>query len=414
MTRARSNKSAYTKRTGKRWTPNVQYDLASMAKETLPNGAPQYYFTMHDAPRIGLNPKYVYETTPVGVYAYPLDEERYTELLEDQLPYVSRAQYVTLLKAVQPDNMLVLSRGERRTAWLNDDKWHIKSIFKNVADEPDRYAKVQHEWGSPVQLTASLLRQEVSAVVDLGTGTIHKNEPWQAVFLTPQSFQVVETFETWHVRHADRTTLSCTLSRLREVLQSLAFEIKGLAALEISRGGWFEQSPQDAPIITDSRHLTVCLHTAVNGIGLARLLRGHGIPVFLVDVPGEHGTKLVIRTEDSGFVGTGVPTKLIRSMRGGVKIADVLSRDDLVSTYKLSQEELEELRSGIASYALFPDVGTRQIRVTPINVSRYETPPYAAMGTIFIRAFQKENPTPKKLLMFEYACEEKIQATREL
>ena len=71
---------------------------------------PRYYFFMHEFPKVGLNPKAQYNTTPLGVYAYPLTAD-YLQLLRSQrLPYVGDSQYMTILEATEPEKVLVIDQ----------------------------------------------------------------------------------------------------------------------------------------------------------------------------------------------------------------------------------------------------------------------------------------------------------------
>jgi 8-oxo-dGTP diphosphatase len=114
--RARQNSIRFSREKGGKWGPEDQYDLDAMAAEKLTNGAPRYYFHLHDVLKVGVSPHNVryYVTTPLGVYGYPLTPE-YLFLLRGKgdlakIPTFMDRKYVSLLEAVQPDKMLVIRR----------------------------------------------------------------------------------------------------------------------------------------------------------------------------------------------------------------------------------------------------------------------------------------------------------------
>jgi len=97
---------AYSKKFGKR------LDLTSFVEPFVnkkdENGINIYAVRMTDIPKLGINPKYGFDN-PRGVYAYPLTQSIYKQLLDDDLPYVSDAKNILLIKIKNPKKWLNLS-----------------------------------------------------------------------------------------------------------------------------------------------------------------------------------------------------------------------------------------------------------------------------------------------------------------
>lgn len=174
--RVRVNASRYSRETGKIWDANLLFNLQQAAKTELYPGLPKYYFHMHEIPKVGFNLHPSYGNTPLGVYAYLLNDEYLTKLLDDVLPYRSNNPFVTILELVDPDTVLsARAIGDYR-----------KKLLPEYTTERDR---VKH-------LRQLIIADGYTSVLDNGSGEIHRNEPAQIAFLTSSSYKVIETFET--------------------------------------------------------------------------------------------------------------------------------------------------------------------------------------------------------------------------
>lgn len=259
--RARKNKSAYERKTGKRWTPHVQYDWATMIDQKLPTDAPRFYFFMHEFPKVGLNPNADYESTPLGVYAYPLTRAYFQKLVNDKLPYVSRAAYTTVLEATQPESMYLFENNSRimrnllerlagRTLTKDEARAFVKTLspleteqvdvrgferYETLNLMRDKYIAIKALRGTTAQFASRLLKEGVTSVVDMGTETIHVNEPHQAVFLSPRAFRVVDTFRTADLRKEG--AVPKTSAQLVEDIQALGPAIAGLVVEQVVLSG---------------------------------------------------------------------------------------------------------------------------------------------------------------------------------
>ena len=209
-------------------------DLDAMAKDTLWNDAPRFYFSMQ-APLPGhrsgqkspvstvlwANRHAQYKTTPVGVYAYPLTPP-YLHMLRTsalhqykvelkgkpkaKLPYAESHKNVYFIEARDAGRMLFIpthargydyyreqALGEMHLTKLNPGGESPYTIYKRLKRES------QAEAGSyqySRQLLKKLRQNGYTSVVDMGNGAIHGNEPTQAVFLAPSAFSVVAALTT--------------------------------------------------------------------------------------------------------------------------------------------------------------------------------------------------------------------------
>jgi hypothetical protein len=99
--------SRYKKETGKSsWGAE---DLKKYLSDTSQDAKnfQQYAFTMTSINKVGVNPRSEYET-PLGVYFYPLTNEMYDSLIDNNLPFASESENVSLvrLKDVQSSKWL--------------------------------------------------------------------------------------------------------------------------------------------------------------------------------------------------------------------------------------------------------------------------------------------------------------------
>lgn len=126
QSRARPNKTRYQTEKGEDFVHPLFSQLDQMAHEKLPNGAPRYHFFMHDLPKVGLNPTATYNTTPLGIYGYLLTPSYLHLLRTNELPYVTDANFVTILEATEPQRMLYVDYNPALPPMLNVDPILLK------------------------------------------------------------------------------------------------------------------------------------------------------------------------------------------------------------------------------------------------------------------------------------------------
>lgn len=243
---------AYERHTG------VQFNVNSHLKKYVSDEmTPSYYFTMTDINKVGINPQSEYHT-PTGIYAYPLNTSHYKMLLSNNLPFVSSAPNCTILKLIEKNKTLKVGDANvtgiimwheiqplliEVAKFLNPgyDNKQIMHLLDRIEDKNDHYNKNPDAqfFGATFLLTKSPTRWSTvmrkfgfSAVYDPGYGIIHPSEPSQCVFLSPNSYRVIESFNTSSIR--------------RNTSDQTAEEIKKLSLLLTT------DSEIDSPHFTDS------------------------------------------------------------------------------------------------------------------------------------------------------------------
>lgn len=182
------------------------------------------YITFSDLQKVGVNPRSEH-STPTGVYAYPLDQV-WTEFDKDDLPFAGDRPFIHVL---EPRGRIidVMDYGqddwERDLAKLSEIDPEGVEKFRQVAMDtalPARYyasfmwnltrlmSGTHHEREDdfdnrlddelfeerPARWNALLRKLGYDVITDTkGLGLIHKNEPKQAVFLSPRGYQHILT-----------------------------------------------------------------------------------------------------------------------------------------------------------------------------------------------------------------------------
>ena len=182
---------------------------------------PYTYLHYTNTPKVGINYKTEHET-PWGVYTYPLTPTIMLQLQRNEIPYMQEAKYVFLLNAVSDANVLYTSQditGQQFYDYVAEAEmvtghdavtmnaaiaqakkgalvptnlgilWNLTRILSTTD-----YAKVgtQH----PGFWTKLLVEIGIDVMVDDGRSpVIHRNEPIQALFLTPGSYNVIELYD---------------------------------------------------------------------------------------------------------------------------------------------------------------------------------------------------------------------------
>jgi hypothetical protein len=190
-----------------------------------------YGITMTEIPKVGINPRSEYNT-PIGIYFYPLDF--YKETIEneyDELPFQHNAKYINLIKSKSPKPSVLSLTDVTQTEKLeiiekikslevfSKDKTVINSDIENIISDSHYYSLVKTPGGklwyilmrvaqylsnhskkyfgtnsnSRVIWNWLLRRLNYKAVIDLGGGIIHNNEPTQGLFLSIEDVNLVKS-----------------------------------------------------------------------------------------------------------------------------------------------------------------------------------------------------------------------------
>ena len=163
--------------------------------------------------KFGINPSSDYDSTPIGIYAYPID---YVISLKRKVPYVSNKPFLQVFKA--KGNFLYIV--DYTDLDLNNDLEKIKYISQKLdwnKDEINLILSHAHSknpaktlwWiistiaeyfmpGSSRKIVKwnTLFRMlGYDGVIDNGYGAIHTNEPTQAVFFSTKNLKLLEVID---------------------------------------------------------------------------------------------------------------------------------------------------------------------------------------------------------------------------
>jgi hypothetical protein len=215
----------YQKEKGEKYSPKEEFQKRITEHPT------KFAFTMVSIPKVGLNPNTKYNT-PAGVYFYPLTQDYYEMLIENQLPFVSNAPYCGLVELNWSDKSkwLIFDLSRQGSKTEEDLSKAIELIKKSI--QQDQFTKIQDlvihtgqhyngygydgkifDWtyfaakqlaGSGTRLTIAwtkLLRQlGYIGLYDEGTGVIHPSEKTQLVCLEPSAYTTLNVYATPDIR----------------------------------------------------------------------------------------------------------------------------------------------------------------------------------------------------------------------
>lgn len=191
-----------------------------------------YYISYTKVDKIGINPRSQFDT-PIGIYTYPLTKEIYKNMYDYKtaaaVPFAGMSPFIWVLKANNPDKAMWLGSNYYTKDDYELDVWKMEKFFVNgdYMDEKDFHFRVEQYAGQAYEETFSsqiwnvtrmfaarhlelnsrtpvawnwLMRNvlKYDYAVDFDSGTIHENEPTQAVFFSKAAFTVVEK-----IRNAD-------------------------------------------------------------------------------------------------------------------------------------------------------------------------------------------------------------------
>jgi hypothetical protein len=205
-------------------------------------------FTMID--KVGANPRTQF-STPIGIYTYPLDEETWQDVMDDDIPFAGDLKYINIIKSraskvmdsanyaqgdmvsneiklreclldywmEDPDGIYQFLKDAQTSAFRkknspfmamtwNQTRWvamAISTARKNKTLDPEKRLTLvdvanhvakeyDDNWNSNPQLWNHVLSNVLGydMILDRGAGIIHSNEPKQALFLKLSALQLME------------------------------------------------------------------------------------------------------------------------------------------------------------------------------------------------------------------------------
>jgi flagellum-specific peptidoglycan hydrolase FlgJ len=154
--------------------------------------------------------------TPVGLYFYPLNIEYYKKLLNKNLPYASYYRYIWIYKLKPESNIIYVSKYLEQD-FLNDFT-KLSNMFPDLKDRSDEFMhRGRVSEGTNSTFVSDLLyvlykqlkfnKYQVSKMLidlgyggiydDIGSGTIHTNEPVQAVVFSTKFIEPIDVVNNY-------------------------------------------------------------------------------------------------------------------------------------------------------------------------------------------------------------------------
>ena len=213
-----------------------KYSITDEFESRVSEFPSQYAFTMISVPKVGINPKTSYNT-PAGVYCYPLDYQHFMQLMNNKLPFVSRAPYIGLIKLnlSDPSKWLFLDKNNPGTYedateaidYLNLLGMDGEALYKRAA-RAGKHWRMGHSariWdmlffaSEPPSGGLSKNYRTVKwnklfrnlgyiGAYDNGNGIIHQSEPTQLVCFEPSAYETIGVYETAILRKQTLQVLS--------------------------------------------------------------------------------------------------------------------------------------------------------------------------------------------------------------
>jgi hypothetical protein len=233
---------------------SVVDQLEQIAKQY---GTDDIFVRFSSTDKFGVNPRHEYKTTPLGIYAYPLDYVLDTEL--SNVPYMSTAPYIWVFKNTAPPNTVIDSErpvdptivsrieqlfgdmykkkgndyaldsfdddsldrgGDDGYEWAGYDYdtdepfidktsplriFHMVNMYYNDMEEDD-WSEAEQVTLSPSEKTKLFRAAGVTALVDHGHGLIHINEGTQAVFFDISKLKMIKLIQqgSWNKPAVDK------------------------------------------------------------------------------------------------------------------------------------------------------------------------------------------------------------------
>ena len=154
------------------------------------------YTTVH---KIGVNPQSHFET-PLGVYCYQVDSFDMEQIIEGSMPYTGSDEWkYAFFFTIDPGSKIVNVNNSGESDFEQEAKKSVSSYLvqddatRVWADEAKYDTYFSKFWnvtrnlahGNIANWNKLLRNNGIDIVVDYGSGTIHPNEPIQAVVLNP-------------------------------------------------------------------------------------------------------------------------------------------------------------------------------------------------------------------------------------
>jgi hypothetical protein len=195
---------------------NKKVGLLDIMKKYLSDSQNHYLLSFTDIDKIGINPKYGYNT-PLGIYLYILTPETYN-MIKNRTTFATDRPYVTIAKMNNNKILIFLYYTESD---FNSDveklrKFYPKDEFNTITKNTSLYnfnpgeriwrlsyalARLKKQTKTDTLATSTevykILHKELgyNGALSLGDGVIHPNEPFQFVAFSTEAFKVIDRVE---------------------------------------------------------------------------------------------------------------------------------------------------------------------------------------------------------------------------
>ena len=191
----------YKQETGKK------YDYIEQLRQyvTPSDEMPKYFFTNTDIEKVGINPRIYW--CPMGVYAYPMDEEHFHAMSTSVMGFAMGKRYISVLEVAKSADLWVLD--DKSFAVFCDKLRTInekmaEEISPPVPDLPTMFFRIedfymhlyQHHlaYEKKNKLVTNVMRS-LCDVVYSPNFNLHFDIKKEICFLTPDSYRVINTFD---------------------------------------------------------------------------------------------------------------------------------------------------------------------------------------------------------------------------
>lgn len=217
---------SYIDREGNKYAPNDI--LMKYVEENNEN----LFVSFTEINKLGIFPKSKHSSTPLAIYAYPIKFsydyyiKNKNDKFIDKLPFANNNNYFHIFKAKNYNKLLIIGKNEIDLEYyikkineyfkkelnnknFNYNKKHIKEIIDlSNSTSQALYSIIVRIINENRTNTKSYIRLNnifrylgFDGIIDIGTGTIHQNEPCQALFF---SKNVIETIETYNNNQSNK------------------------------------------------------------------------------------------------------------------------------------------------------------------------------------------------------------------
>lgn len=192
------------------------------------------YVSFTKIPKLGINPQSIYKSTPIGIFAYPIDyvlmRGEKSQTLYNQMPYASDGKYIQVLRArgrklelahiTHQDITETFTIFRQVLADLKYTNQRIEELVEFAIDYAKQFTQMNHkssnsvaqEWWSSTNAMTYVLNPSarnsvklmvrkwnhflrylgLDYIIDDGESLINATEPTQTLFLSSNGYKLID------------------------------------------------------------------------------------------------------------------------------------------------------------------------------------------------------------------------------